>query len=166
MSDLVHVKGLSQLNDFLRQLPEKMERNVLRGALRAGAKPILVQTQANAAHRTGELAKDIKIATSTKGGRVTARVMLTGPHAFVGRWLEFTGAAPHTISARGGHWLFLGGMFAKSVQHPGFHPKPFMRPALDSQAGAAVVAAAEYMKIRLATKNGLDTSDVDVELVA
>jgi hypothetical protein len=38
-----------------------------------------------------------------------------------------------------------------------------MRPALDAQASAAVVAAAEYMKDRLATKHGLDTSDVVIE---
>ena len=35
-----------------------------------------------------------------------------------------------------------------------------------SKLGAAVVAAAEYVKMRLQTKQGLDTSDVDVELVA
>jgi len=49
------------------------------------------------------------------------------------------------------------------VQHPGSRPKPFMRPALDGRAQDAVVAAAQYMKRRLATKNGLDTSSVEIE---
>jgi hypothetical protein len=35
-----------------------------------------------------------------------------------------------------------------------------MRPALDQQAQAAVIATAEYMKNRLATKEGLDTADI------
>ena len=38
-----------------------------------------------------------------------------------------------------------------------------MRPALDSQATRAVVAAGEYIKRRLATKHGLDTSGVMIE---
>jgi hypothetical protein len=50
------------------------------------------------------------------------------------------------------------------VQHPGFQPKPFLRPALDAKAAEATVAAGNYIKYRLATKNGLDTSDVSVEV--
>lgn len=50
------------------------------------------------------------------------------------------------------------------VFHPGAKPKPFMRPALDDKAGAAVTAAAEYIKKRLATKHGIDTPDIDAGL--
>lgn len=38
-----------------------------------------------------------------------------------------------------------------------------MRPALDSNITAAVVAAGNYVKSRLATKQGLDTSHIMVE---
>jgi len=48
--------------------------------------------------------------------------------------------------------------------HPGVMPKPFMRPALDAQSGAAVLAVGEYIKKRLATKNGLDTSEINIEV--
>jgi hypothetical protein len=37
MADLKHVKGLRGARPFLQELPPKIERNVLRGALRAGA---------------------------------------------------------------------------------------------------------------------------------
>jgi HK97 gp10 family phage protein len=59
-----------------------------------------------------------------------------------------------------------------TVKHPGIDPygnkegigpHSFMRPAMDRQASAAVVAAAEYMKKRLATKHGLDTKDIVIE---
>ena len=38
-----------------------------------------------------------------------------------------------------------------------------MRPALDEQAQNAAYEAASYMKNRLATKHGIDTSDVDLD---
>jgi hypothetical protein len=41
-----------------------------------------------------------------------------------------------------------------------------MRPALDGQSSAAVVAAGEYIKKRLATKHGLDTADINIEAEA
>lgn len=161
MRDTTHVKGLSDLNRFLQQLPVKLEKNVLRGAMRAGAKVTAAAVQASAPKLTGVLAAGVKVASAGKGGRVIGTVKLTGKHAFIGPWLEY-GVAAHQITAKGGGWLFFGA-FAKSVQHPGLQPRPFMRPALDSQAGAAVVAAAEYTKKRLATKHGLDTSDVEIE---
>ena len=36
----IRVRGLADLNKFLQDLPVKMEANILRGALRAGLKPI------------------------------------------------------------------------------------------------------------------------------
>lgn len=158
----VRVKGMRELNQFLQQLPVKLERNVLRGALRAGAKPVQEQAKRDAPRDTGKLAEGIKIGTKAKGGRVVANVKLTGPHAHIGRWLEY-GVAAHQITASTGGWLFFGGNFAKAVQHPGIPARPFMRPALDSQAQAAVVAAAQYMKRRLEEKHGLDTSDIEIE---
>lgn len=158
----VRVRGLKELNQFLQQLPVKLEQNVLRGALRAGAKLVQEAAKANAPKDTGQLAAGIKVGTKAKGGRVIANVKLTGPHAFIGPWLEY-GVAAHQITAAKGGWLFFGGSFAKSVDHPGIQPRPFMRPALDMQASAAVFAAAQYMKARLQSKHGLDTSDVEIE---
>ncbi|MCR4331764.1 MAG: hypothetical protein NUV34_03535, partial [Sulfuricaulis sp.] len=60
-------------------------------------------------------------------------------------------------------WLSFMNIFVKEVAHPGTKPHPHMRPALDSQAQNAVVAAAEYMKKRLSDKHGLDTADIVIE---
>jgi len=38
-----------------------------------------------------------------------------------------------------------------------------MRPAFDGQSSAAIMAAGEYIKKRLATKHGMDTADVNIE---
>jgi bacteriophage HK97-gp10 putative tail-component len=164
----IHVKGLSELQQFLDTLAPKIERNVLRGALRAGAvKELLPETQANllaaGAVKTGALIAGLKVKTRARGGRVEATVTATGPHAFIAKWIEF-GVKAHNIPAKAGGWLFFNGIFARSVWHPGFKARGFMRRALDHSGGAAVIAAAEYMKQRLVTKAGLDTSDVTIAL--
>ena len=161
MSSEVHVTGLSDLQKLLDTLPAKLEANVMRGALRAGMKVVLPVAARNVHSVSGELAKGLKIGTRIKGQTVTASLTAKGSHGYVAKWVEF-GTKPHTISAKGGALSF-GGIFAKSVEHPGATPHPFMRPALDQTASAAVIAVAEYMKNRLDIKEGLDTSDNVIE---
>jgi len=157
----IHVTGLADLQKFLDQLPAKLERNVVRGALRAGAKLILAQAIAKVPVKSSELRNSLKIGTRARGGTVTAAVRTK---VFYAKFVEF-GTKGHFITAKKGGWLSFGGIFAKSVWHPGIPkgPHAFMRPALDGQAQNAVIAAAEYMKRRLATKEGLDTSDIVIE---
>lgn len=181
MADLVHVKGLSGLNAFLQQLPVKMETNVMRSALREGAKPIAEEARRRVHSISGRLAKSIRISTRSRRGTVTAKVIAGGRDsrkqvirnasgrvkvaydtAFYAQWVEF-GTKAHRIVAKGKGALILGGRYVKSIKHPGSQPKPFLRPALDSKARQAVVAAAQYIKQRLASKNGLDTSGVEIE---
>lgn len=154
----VHVKGLAELGKRLQEVPEKLRRNVIRGALRAGAKVILVRAQQNIRSRSGVLAKSLKVGTRAKGTTVYANVKTK---VFYGRFVEY-GTAAHDISGRGGGWLHFGGQFRRSVEHLGSKPYPFMRPALDTQAQAALVAIAERMKARM-TKEGIDVADVTVE---
>ena len=157
----VHIKGGAELNKFLQQLPVKIEQSVLRGALRAGANVVMAEAKANVPVESGQLRDGLKVSTSSRRGRVTAKVKATGKHAHIAPWLDY-GTAAHKITAKG-KGMFFGGLFVKGVQHPGSRPKPFMRPALDGRAQDAVSAAARYMKQRLATKHGLDTSGIEVD---
>lgn len=162
MADTAHVKGLADLQKFLDQLPVKMEKNVMRGALRAGMNTVKPVAKAIIRSVSGLLAKGLKVGTKAKGGTVTATLKATGKHGWLARFVEF-GTAAHKIAALKVPALWFGGLFVKSVNHPGAKPHPFMRPALDSQAQNAVVAAGNYAKVRLATKHGLDTADVTIE---
>ena len=158
-----HVKGLAELQKFLDDLAPKMEKNVMRGALRAGMKVVLPVAQQNIHSVSGELAAGLKLGTNARGGKVTASIKAKGTHWYIAKFVEY-GTAAHVISGRNGGWLRLqDGRFVKSVQHPGISPRPFMRPALDQMSGAAVLAAGEYIKKRLADKHGLDTADVVLE---
>jgi hypothetical protein len=70
----------------------------------------------------------------------------------------------HRIVAKAGKWLLFGGVFAKSIDHPGIQPRPVWRPALASQASNALVATGNYIKKRLVNKHGLDAAaDVEIE---
>lgn len=162
MAELTHIKGFSQLDQFLREFPEKMERNILRGALRAGAKVVLPVAQGNIHPVSGALSKSLKLRTGSQNGRVTAKVYT---RVFYSRFVEY-GTKPHVIKAKDGGALFFGGGFVESVQHPGSKAANggfgFMRNALDTQATAAVLAVGEYIKKRLSTKYGIDTADVEL----
>jgi HK97 gp10 family phage protein len=161
MEDTIYVKGLSDLQKFMDTLAPKVERNVLRGSLRAGMKVVLPVAQQMAHKVSGQMADGLKLSTNARGGVVTASIKAKGPHGYLARWVEY-GTAAHNIAAKQHGWLSFMNIFVKEVAHPGARPFPFMRPALDAQAQPAVIAAAEYMKNRLATKEGLDTADIAI----
>lgn len=182
MSEEINIRGLLQLQWFLDQLPAKVERNILRGALRAGAQPILAAAKASApvarpstenskerGGYAGALRDSLRITTKIVNSRtVIASVKVGGKRkgsadVYYARWVEY-GTRQHVIKAKPGGKLSFGGSFYDFVLHPGAKPSPFLRPALDSQHRQAIVAAAEYMKNRLATKHGLDTADIIIEV--
>lgn len=156
------IKGLADLQKFLDQVPVKVETNIMRGALRAGMKPIAEVAKEKVAVASGLLRDGLKISTKREGGRVYALLRTTGKHSYLANWIEY-GVAAHRIFAKNKRWMAFGGLFATGVQHPGIKPASFMRVALDTRNQEAVLAAAEYTKKRLATKHGLDTSEVIIE---
>ena len=158
MSDPVNIKGLADLQRMLDTLPAKIEANIMRGALRAGVKELAQEAQRTAAFvdRSGALRDSIRTTTRMRAGTVQA-AMVSGPNKkdkrpYYGRFIEF-GTKPHVIKAKNGKVLAIG---VSSVHHPGIRPHPFMRPAMDTRGQAAVEAAREYIRKRLATKHGID----------
>lgn len=158
----IHVKGGAELQKFLQELPVKMERNVLRGAMRAGMAPIHEQVQATAPQATGELKRGLKVSTRASRGTVRATLKAGGKHGWLAYLFEYTGAAAHFIKPKKMKSLVIAGILRKVVLHPGFQPRPFMRPALQNRADAAVHAAASYIKLRLTTAGIEKASEVDV----
>lgn len=165
MSDLPGVKGLPELMKFFDEFTGKVQRNIVRSGLRAGAKVIkdeaAQQLQSHGSVVSGKLAAGLKVTTGSKGDTVHATLRTSGPHGYVAHWVEH-GTSAHEIVAKNGHALSFGGGFAHSVHHPGAKPKPFMRPALDTRAQDAVLAMALKMQERM-TKAGLEAADeVDI----
>lgn len=182
----VHVKGLAELQKFLDTLPAKIERNILRSALRQGANVIMqgARTELAGRSKTGDLARNLRVSARARGGTVTASVKNNLFYAVMveyGTRAHFisvnVGARPSRMTRRGmrefsigtinkmvyrGSLVIGGNFVGESVSHPGARPLPFMRSALDKNAKAAVVAVGEQIKKRL-TREGIDASDVIVE---
>ena len=167
IKDTLHVSGLTELGKVLQTFTLKLERNVIRGGLRQGANVVKEQVLVNVpvaepsdrnreryGGYAGALRDSVRVSTRSYRGKVSASVkaggMKTkgGADVYYANWVEY-GTRPHMNGARG--------------HHPGARPKPFMRPALDTEAQRAVIAVGNYMRNRLATKHGIDTPEIFIE---
>jgi len=163
----VHFKGMSELSKFMEQLAPKMEANVMRAALNAGAKivadaaknncPVSEPSRKNKrlyGAKAGDLRNSIRRGSSIKQrkGKVTAYVRAGGKSKKTGGLVYWAPMVEYGTQAHdnGGWW------------HPGTKDthKPFMRPALDAESEHALAVIANFIKQRLETKHGLDTSAV------
>jgi len=178
------MKGNVDLGAILASLPEQLERNILRGAMRAGAEVIADGARENC--RSAEVRETIGTTSRAEPGLVTAKVQTKGKGAYKAPWLE-NGTEPHFVSVdseqSGGRTvrrvnrsekagsldiggarrvnvgekgsIVINGQFVgDTVHHPGARPYPFMRPALDAKERDAVAAIGSYIGKRL-TKEGL-----------
>lgn len=163
MSELVQVKGLKELQGFLSTFPVKIESNIMRGALRAGANVMLKIARekcpegepskegiAKWGHRKGLLKKSIRVSVSMKRGKITAEVkaggkLKSGALIYYASFLE-KGTKAHVIKAGPGKRFPWGG---REVKHPGSKAKPFMRPAFDAGNVQALEATRAYIEKRI-----------------
>lgn len=162
------VKGLKELQQYLDQLPTKIQNNIMRGALRAGMRIIAVDAKSRVRKRSSRLAKSIRynttrdkdrsktVAYTRAGGRGREGKRLG---AFYAHMVEF-GTAPHVIKAKPNNPAGLFGKGIRQVQHPGSKSHPYMRPAMDFNQREALRAVRDYIFVRL-TKRGVETPAPD-----
>ena len=163
----VDIKGLAELDKLLKELPVKIERNVIRGALRAGQKNMLDaakdKLKQNGSIKTGELERSLRIRFKRKSERwgwVRSYLIAGNKTAWYSHLVEYgtasfyagTGTSkrqPYEIKPKNRKSLFFAGIARKLITHPGARPKPFMRPAWDTTNQQSIDSIAEYIRIRL-----------------
>jgi len=148
------IRGGRELGQFLQGVPVKVERNILRSALRQGVNVFKVEAKQEVPVDEGDLRDSIRVSVRSKGGTVYAAVKVGGkkaPHAYL---VEF-GTAAHKIKAKPQHALSFSGVAVQEVDHPGARAKPFVRPTFDSKSSAAIEAVAAQVRKRL-TKEGIN----------
>jgi len=164
----VEVTGLKELDALLKTLPAKIEGNVMRGGMRASLKVIgdVAKTNlaANGTIKTGNLQKSIRIGFKRKSetgyGWIRGRLTAGNKDAWYAHFIEFGTASfytgqgktvgkPYEIHPKNHKSLFFAGVMREVIVHPGIHPKPFMRPALDQASGKAITTFADYLRVRL-----------------
>lgn len=146
--------GGRELDALLQTLSVKVERNILRAALRAGANEFKAAAKQGVPVHDGDLQRSIRVSVSSKRGTVYASLKAGGKKAPHWHWVEF-GTAAHKIRAKSQHALSFGGTTVSEVDHPGARPQPFMRPAFDSASAAAIAAVAAKIRQRL-TNEGIN----------
>jgi len=119
MSEL-EVKGLADLQRALQDLPVRIERNVMRGAVNAGGQVFRKEARANVPVKSGDLRKSIRVSVrvSTKAGVIDGTVKAGDRKAFYAHMVEF-GTQRHIIKARKGGMLNINGRLVSQVDHPG-----------------------------------------------
>ena len=165
------IKGGVDLSAFLAALPANLERNVLRGAMKAGADEIAQGARDGC--RSAEVRESISTSSKVEaGGVVSAKVQTKGDGAYIAPWLEY-GTDPHFISvddeqaggrtagrvnrlATKGTLVIAGKPVGKTVHHPGAKPYPFMRPAVDNREAAAIAAIGGHIAGKM-TSAGITT---------
>lgn len=162
----LQMRGLEQIERALHELPDKLARNVLRGALRAAAKPIAEEAFALAPVSSGALASSVRVTSRMKNGVPSAAVKAGGKSArsasvFWARWVE-KGTTAHEIRPKGEKSLFFAGINARIVNHPGARQRRFIQAAVDARIGQATQALIAYARKRLA-KEGVNVPDPEPE---
>lgn len=145
-------RGLAELHKALQQLPVEIERKLLQGALRAGLKEMQAAAKANVPVKSGALRDSIKVRVRNKKDRwrLKGSVVAGNKTAYYAHMVEF-GTAAHLIKPKNRKSLFFAGVMRELVEHPGATPKPFMRPAFDAAAAAAINAFADKVRTGLLT---------------
>lgn len=170
----LHIEGGLELDRLLQTLPVKLEKNIMRAALAAGARVIMREAKAKApvgqpsnvnaseyGGYPGALRDSVRVTTGvTRTGQAFASVKAggrtkKGADVFYAHIVEY-GARRHMIRPRAKKALEIGGKFVGGeVDHPGVRPQPFMRPAVDSKLPEALLEVTSQIRKRLA-KEGID----------
>lgn len=178
MFDLdLKVNGMDQLGQNLSAFTADIKKNALTKMLLAGAQPVAdeIAAQAPREHDIGprqkndvHIADNIVIKVEPKPNGSDAEVYV-GPGkrtSWKANWIEF-GATAHAIVTRMTRAMRKAGdkgkkvlasasqVFGTHVEHPGVHPKPFIRPALNAAGDKAIAAMKDSLanSVKTATRN-------------
>ena len=144
----IQVRGLAELDAYLKGFSAQLEAKILRGAMRAGCNEYLKLARMKVPVADGDLKKSLRISTRLKQGKASATLIAGNKVAFYAHMVEF-GTAQHFIRPSKKKSLFLAGIFREVIDHPGASQHPFMRPAFDEGTPAAIEAARVYIARRI-----------------
>jgi len=172
------VKGRSEVKRYLAQLPEEIERKLLRGAARAGGKVIMDEIAEETP--SDDVRDNLRMRSQAGDGRIVVKIdVKPGWARSVAIWLEY-GTDPHFITVddsqrqgmtanrinklgKAGTLVIAGKPVGATVHHPGARPHPTFRPALDRKEAEAVAAAQSYINSRVTRSGIVGTAEGDDE---
>jgi len=152
------VQGMRELMAGFDALPALLQRKVMTQVMRAGGRPIVRRARGKVHNVSGRLARSIRVTVVRRAGQVIARIVagrnLKKDDPYYAVMVEL-GTKPHEIRPAGKKSLFLAGLFAEVVQHPGAKAEPFLLPALEEGADEALAAMQEELGAQIEALGGL-----------
>ncbi|QXE85968.1 HK97 gp10 family phage protein [Geomonas nitrogeniifigens] len=129
----IEIKGLAELEKRLQALPDKLAKNVLTRALRAGAAVFRDEAKRIAPKDTGEMARDIMLKKPRKGNGLEYQVYVRS-----GKKSRMAGKK-RNVDRDSFYWRFVEFGTAKMAA------KPFMRPAFEAKRQEAIEKVRESL---------------------
>ncbi len=136
----------------LKQFPQNIQKNVIKGAVRAGCKPIVQEAKKNVPKETGNLKKSIGVVARRSKDKSKIKFAVTP------RRHKKLPKIPYKELKKKGK---LGGYYAHMIEFgtSTIPAQPFMRPAFENQDNQSIEEVKKYMAKRidkeiLKAKNG------------
>jgi len=147
LADGVHVTGVGELKQLLQLLPKNVAKNVLRGAVNAGATVIRKEIVARAPRDTGTLKRAVFQKQIRELSSETNQVFYVGVRK--GKKYQAVKRGKKTVDqdAFYASWVEYGHMAANGVQVPAH---PFVRPAYEATKDQAMQTIRDYLAEHLA----------------
>ena len=136
------VKGLKELDEFLKRLPEQIQRKALMQATAAGARVLRDSARGRVPVRANP-PSPIKVSKGATKGRMPGFL-----RASIGTWRIKKGASgtvTYGVGSRG--YAFYGKFLEFGTKY--ITARPFLRPALDSSYLWAIEAVASVLKQKI-----------------
>jgi HK97 gp10 family phage protein len=148
------VHGMRELFQTMDAFPERLQRRSMVRVMRAGGNVVVIAARQRVRKRSGKLARTVRVVLKRRGEVWTARVIagrnVKKDDAYYSLFLE-KGTKPHEIRPAGKKSLFIAGLFAEVVHHPGAKAAPFLGPALEENVEQIVDAMQAELTLEVIT---------------
>ena len=150
MADLQHVAGLKELQDSLKQLPDNIARNVLRGAVSAGARVVQKEIQSQAPVSTGPVSKGHPPPGTLKRSIVQKQIKEYSSLFKQTFFVAVRRGKKYQKQGKGGN-LSQDAFYAAWVEWgtSKMTARPFMRPGWEASKERAMQALKDYLEKRI-----------------
>jgi len=150
MSD-VTILGMDAILKKLKVLPERVQKNVLVGAIRASAKPMIKEAKSLVPVDSGTLKKSIGIVKNRSKDRNIISFSVAPKSKAIHKALSKNKSPKWMVSKISGRRYLNIESYARTIEFGhGVKPAhPFMRPAFDKKGAETIDEAKKYMTKRI-----------------
>lgn len=150
MAELQHVAGLKELQAALKELPQRIGKNVLRGAVAAGAAVIRKEAQVHAPVYTGSVTKGHPPPGTLKRSIVQKQIQEQSSLFRQVFYVSVRQGKKYRTQGKKGD-LSQDAYYAARVEWGTvkMSARPFMRPAWEAKKEAAMQALKDYLAKRI-----------------